>query len=518
MSFTSILDLGEAENGAKIKPAFFNDLNLDKVLDNIQYQWVSDIKTFYYYFPVDKKCEAYRRDIYSEVKKPQIFKALMDYVNCMRERKSAFDKKEQVEIELQKAVWHLWEIYYYCKAFENLNKNLKEANVKSDGFISLSEFLDNYESSPELSAMKEEAYALHDELCGFKLILTFENNIISLSEGKPGGEYEKFLDNAFHEHKEQLKSPFLESLHLSNLEVELINVFKKKNPEFFKKLVNFYEKYEIYADEILLRFDREIGFYLSFYKFQEKMQSAGFEFTKPTTDEEKELSATGVYDLALACTNMKIGKEVVANDMLYGKDEQFFVVTGPNQGGKTTFARSLGQLIYLAKMGLDVPAVSANIHYFSNILTHFSVEESIATGRGKLKEELDRLAPMMCAEYENAFVIINELFTTAANYDACIMGKRVLGHFIKQHCRGIYVTHLKELSEGNSSVVSLKALVEEHKENNRTKAIRKYKILRSPAEDMGYADDLVDKHGLSYGQLKERLKKGDENESSVTLS
>ena len=98
------------------------------------------------------------------------------------------------------------------------------------------------------------------------------------------------------------------------------------------------------------------------------------------------------------------------------------------------------------------------------------------------------------------------------------MGKRVLEHFIKQHCRGIYVTHLKELSEDNPSVVSLKALVEEHRENNRTKAVRKYKILRSPADNMGYADDLVDKHGLSYGQLKERLKKGNENEGSVTLS
>lgn len=183
--------------------------------------------------------------------------------------------------------------------------------------------------------------------------------------------------------------------------------------------------------------------------------------------------AHGLYDLALACA----GHKVVSNEMEFGWEERFYVLTGPNQGGKTTYARSLGQLVYFAKMGLDVPAVSAGVYRFTDILTHFSVEESIETGRGKLKEELTRLAPMMafqsggntrhengCSESlygenfrgerthgenvccegfggENssgrpgkAFVIMNELFTTAANYDACIMGERVLKHFLTRDC------------------------------------------------------------------------------------
>ena len=109
-----------------------------------------------------------------------------------------------------------------------------------------------------------------------------------------------------------------------------------------------------------------------------------------------------------------------------------------------------------------------------------------------------RLKPMMSAECENAFVIINELFTTAANYDACIMGKKVLEHFISQDCRGIYVTHLKELTEAHESVVSLRAMLDE-------KRIQSFKISRQPAEDSACAMNQVNKHRLTYEQLKERL-------------
>ena len=155
--------------------------------------------------------------------------------------------------------------------------------------------------------------------------------------------------------------------------------------------------------------------------------------------------------------------------------------------------------MYFTKLGLDVPADVANVHHFTRILTHFSVEESVETGRGKLKEELVRLKPMMQEQSDGAFVIINELFTTAANYDACLMGKKVLEHFIGDGCRGIYVTHLKELSEGTEGVVSLRAMLDENR-------IQSFRIMRQAADDSACAQNQVNKYQLTYEQLKERLK------------
>lgn len=505
MNFTSILDKEESSYRNRRRPEFFLDLNLDQLIERIQFQWAEDIAPLFYYFPENGECEKYRRDVFGDIKKDSIREILMDYVNLMRNRTKALHNKEEVELDIQKDVWHLWEVYHYCYAYEQLYEKLSQQNVESEGLKSFLSYLQDYLASDRFRTMKERAYELHKQLTSFQLVLTLENNQVTITQEQLTGTYEKFLNESFPGHNKQLRGPFAANLQLSNLEMELIQAFRKKNPTFFKAASQFYEEYFQYADKTLLRFHGEIGYYLAFYQFEENMKAEGFSFAVPTVDSSKEMQAMGLYDLALACVNYRQNKEVVSNDMVYHEGERFFVVTGPNQGGKTTFARSLGQLVYFTKMGLDVPALAANVHYFSDILSHFSVEESIETGRGKLKEELERLSPMMNSIFENAFVIINELFTTAANYDACIMGKRVLEHFLKQQCRGVYVTHLKELTEGDEQIVSLRALVEEVEENDKIRNVRKFKIIRSAAEDTGYASDLVEKYQLTYEQLKERM-------------
>ncbi|MBP5330678.1 MAG: hypothetical protein J6Y89_02380, partial [Lachnospiraceae bacterium] len=136
--------------------------------------------------------------------------------------------------------------------------------------------------------------------------------------------------------------------------------------------------------------------------------------------------------------------------------------------------------------------------FFSYIKTHFTVEESIETGRGKLKEELVRLAPMMDDHQKGTFVIINELFTTAASYDAQIMGKKVIEHFLGLDCMGIYVTHLKELANPREGVVSLRAMLNDQR-------VQTFRIARGEAEDTPCAENQVNKYRLTYEQLKERL-------------
>lgn len=284
------------------------------------------------------------------------------------------------------------------------------------------------------------------------------------------------------------------------LEEAIFDTFRKKNPEIFDRIEAFAEKYPSYEEHVILRLEQEIQYYLAFWRFEEKMKEQGFDFCVPDNDRNREMKAEGLYDLALACANCARGRAVVSNDFVYREGERFFVVGGPNQGGKTTFARSLGQLVYFAGMGLDVPAAKANVPYFAALLTHFSAEESLGSGKGKLQEELMRLAPMMKEQAEGAFVIINELFTTAAHYDGCIMGKRVLSHFIEKGCRGIYVTHLKELGNSLEGVTALTAMLDGSRERKRT-----YKISREKMGDVGYAEDIVNKYGLTYQELHRRL-------------
>ena len=126
------------------------------------------------------------------------------------------------------------------------------------------------------------------------------------------------------------------------------------------------------------------------------------------------------------------------------------------------------------------------------------IKSGFMDGKVLSEEELTRLAPMMYENKRGTFVVINELFTTAASYDALIMGKRVLKHFVELGCMGIYVTHLKELADKQEGIVSLRAMLDENR-------VQTFEIRRGEAEDTPCAENLVNKHQLTYAQLKERL-------------
>lgn len=502
MEFTSILDLRPCDKEAAPGRTFLVDLNIDQIIDQIGRDWKEKVDTYYCYFPQDVECEAYRRAVYADINCEKTYLILMDFIAKMAEWREARALKEEVESELQKSAWHIRETGCYCDAIEGLYAAMKPLALASAGMRSFRGYLESYLESDAYISMRDEMESLRREMSDFRFFLTYDKEHIVISENAAGDadavSYETFLNRRYPGAGKPLKNPFTTTSELNDLEEEIMRVFRRKHAPFFKRAAAFYGTYGIYAQECLLRFRSEVQFYLSFYHFERKMKANGFSFAVPSVSEEAEMSAQGLYDLALACVNVREHREVVSNDMVFCEGESCFVLTGPNQGGKTTFARSLGQLVYFTKMGLDVPADAANVPYFNGILTHFSVEESVESGRGKLKEELVRLKPMMDEKHQGAFVVINELFTTAANYDACIMGKKVLEHFIEQGCRGIYVTHLKELAEAHPRVVSIKAAQDEQMRRN-------FKIVRSPAESIAYAMDQVNKYQLTYEQMKERL-------------
>ncbi len=521
MEFNSILDLKKVPESEGGRPAFFLDLNLNQVIDRICALWEKNVSSYYYYLPADKASEDYRRAVFADICSGDTYEILCEFVGEMSKWEEARGKRETVRSSLQKSAWFLTEAAAYCGAFYRLHERLQSIDLTSEGMRSFRKYLSGYLASTVFMELQETGNRLQEALSGFVLRFSYENERMSvevnpatqerMTQESKTGEYDTFLQSAFPGLKRTMKSPFEIAIDHSELEQEIVKVLQKLQPDFYKKSKKFYDMFSEYGDEKLLQFADEIAFYLSFRRFELSMGEQGYLFAAPKREETK-MQAVALYDLALACAkgkrrmggggNVETGlsdDNVVANDMSYLPGERFFVLTGPNQGGKTTFARSLGQLVYFAKMGLHVPAKSATVPYFSDILTHFSVEESVETGRGKLKEELVRLEPMMERTHENAFVIINELFTTAANYDACIMGKRVLQHFLEQKCQGIYVTHLKELAEPQPGIVSIRAMLDGQGRQN-------FEIRRSPAVESANASNQVNKYRLTYEQLKERLK------------
>ena len=494
----SILDKYESPHTDAPRPAFYLDLNLNQILDKVTQTWGKQVKKMFLYFPKDAQCEQYRRGVYGDVKQEGCYDALMKFLEMTAKMEENQKQEEAVASAMQKNVWHLWAIWHYCEAFEGLRAQLQKLELSSEGMKEFLRLLGEHLDSEGYKTMRSRVDSILKELMGFRFTITYDKDRMIISEGTTQGDYEAFVEKGGDHDRISLKNPFIVSPNLSDLEIECLKVLSAKRPKLFAALKTIAEKYQEFGEEFCFRFLREIPYYLSFRAFQIEMEEKGRYFCTPKTNPDQRMEARELYDLALSIVALREGRRIVGNDVYYEAGESFFVLTGPNQGGKTTFARSLGQLIFFTKMGFDVPARSANVHYFRNILTHFSVEESIETGRGKLKEELLRMAPMMEDYEENAFVVINELFTTAATYDAQIMGKKVLEHFIGQKCQGIYVTHLKELTQAHPQVVSLRAMLNEEK-------LQTFRIERSEAEETACAANQVNKYRLTYEQLKERL-------------
>ncbi len=505
---------GQGRRSAWGLPAFYQDLNLEQILDLLTLEGGKDIRKYYYDLPETEAEEAFRRAVYGDVKREGVRDALQAFVKRMAEAEDLAREKEKVTDGRQRAVWQLREAEARFGACAALSESLAREELRSEGLCGFRELLRSLLAEKGFRQLREQTEGLMGELRALRLVLTWEKDRISvaLAENEPGeghagaGSVANAVGSAPAE--QPLRNPFAASPGVTELEAACLSILEKKKPALFRQLPEAAARCGGWEQPMLSRFAQEIRYYLSYRSLQRDLEERGFAFATPTAAGDGLPAAAGLYDLALACASVKTGRRVVANDFAYREGERFFVLTGPNQGGKTTFARSLGQLIYFTRMGLDVPAREARVPFFPSLQTHFSVEESVETGRGKLKEELVRLSPMMEAKQRGTFVVINELFTTAASYDAGIMGRRVLAHFIALGCMGIYVTHLKELSEGVAGTAGLQAMLDERR-------VPTFEIRRGDATDLACAENQVNKYRLTYAQLKERLaaRAGDAAES-----
>ncbi|MGH3026353.1 MAG: MutS-related protein, partial [Gaiellaceae bacterium] len=181
--------------------------------------------------------------------------------------------------------------------------------------------------------------------------------------------------------------------------------------------------------------------------------------------------------------------------------ERILTVTGPNQGGKTTFARMFGQLHYLAALGVPVPGRSASLFLPDRVFTHFEKEENIATLRGKLDDELVRMREILDQASADSVVVINEIFASTTLADAVQLGERMLRRIIELDCLALCVTFIDELATLGPATVSMVATVEPDDPSRRT-----FKVVRKPADGRAYAWAIADKYGISYERLQARLE------------
>ena len=508
MGFQSILGVNkmEAIRPEDIDmPMFFYDLNLDLIVQDImEEQKLYDLRRYYYY-KGDEKDIAYRLEVMKDLQQGSVLQSIVVFSISLRKAKEYFNNIAETDNIIQKQKWKLDSAGIYIEGVMELQKNMElyRYAFNSQGLTSFRDWLDTYIISEEFSRLKYDTEQIMKQFNEMRFHIRIKRDRVIINQGYLEEDYCKQLQDTFKEQSTEKhfyqQNPF-GSIILSGLEEAVLDILKKPYAQTFQELKVYDSKYSKFFNPTLSEFDQESQFYIAFCLYRDKMKDMNFHFCFPEISEKEELRITDGYDLALAKKNAMLKKEVVYNDCYFEPKEQFFVITGPNQGGKTTFARALGQILYFQSVGLMVPCREAHLPNFDGIYTHFASEEAMDTGAGKLKEELIRLKAMMRVATKRSFIIINEIFTSATTYDAHIMGKRVIDYFMDQGCHGIYVTHIYELTKDDDRVVSLVASL-----LSQDSHIRTFKMERRPADGRSYANTIVEKHRMTYLEIKERI-------------
>ncbi len=189
----------------------------------------------------------------------------------------------------------------------------------------------------------------------------------------------------------------------------------------------------------------ELGFYVACLNLQEQLAEKGEPtcFPVPLPAESSVFSARRLYD---ACLSFHLGSRVVGNDV-DGDGKQLMLITGANQGGKSTFLRSVGLAQLMMQAGMFVPAESLRANVCAGVFMHFKREEDPSMTSGKLDEELGRMSEIADSIAPSGLLLCNESFASTNEREGSEIARQVVGALVEAKVKVVYVTHLFDLAD-----------------------------------------------------------------------
>ncbi len=159
----------------------------------------------------------------------------------------------------------------------------------------------------------------------------------------------------------------------------------------------------------------------------------------------------------------------VPNDALLTPDEgMFWLVTGPNMAGKSTFLRQVALLTLMAHVGSFVPAKSALIGHTDRIFTRVGASDELSRGQSTFMVEMTEAANILNNATANSLVILDEIGRGTSTYDGVSLAWAITEYLHDAvGCRSLFATHYHELAQLAATLPRLRNYNVEVKEHER---------------------------------------------------
>lgn len=304
---------------------------------------------------------------------------------------------------------------------------------------------------------------------------------------------------------------------VNDLEAPLFRELKEINSEYISHLDTAIRAYFKKSTEDILTFESQMSFYIGAKRIVEAVRARGLDMCRPKylPMEDRKMNAKGIFDLSFYIQMVgsdpmgSLKDKIITNECRFDDDGRFFVLTGANNGGKTTYTRAVGIIQVFAQAGIYVPCSECEISPVDYIYTHFPKEEEVGLNTSRFTQECKQFKETVDTATRHSLLLLNESIQSTTPTECVYIATELTKIFRCVGVRGIYATHLLELAksldrlneevEGDTKLVSIVTTVDRTADNRRL-----YRIERAEPQEFGYARTIYEKFGVSFEEVKRR--------------
>lgn len=316
-----------------------------------------------------------------------------------------------------------------------------------------------------------------------------------------------FMDNIHERYIFENGDRYSKDKIVNDIEQPLFDDLDHITKKYVKLIEQALSEYQAIGFDEVKSIDYQLEFYMGLLQLRQTAEYKGLKMCRPKLLPMNEHSARikGVFDIIyfneanLYNLRNKDKRKVITNDITLDNNGGFYLLTGANNGGKTTFVRAVGVCQILAQAGFFVPAEECEISVCDCIYTHFPKEEQKGIDSGKFTSEIKQFKTIIDNITENSLLLMNESIQSTTPTECVDIASRLVELFAGKGVRGIFATHLIDLAmkvdELNKKAVCgsvLKSIVSTVDENGE----RSYVIKEGKPMKNSFAENVLREFGI----------------------
>ena len=181
--------------------------------------------------------------------------------------------------------------------------------------------------------------------------------------------------------------------------------------------------------------------------FDALVSMATFRLNEDEAQEATIIDSSGVSYKARSIYHPFLGEKAVRNNFDI-QNHEYYIITGANMAGKSTFLRTLGVNYILAMNGLPVFAEEMHVSVF-RLFTNMRTTDDLTHGISYFNAELLRLKQLIASLDPNvpSLIILDEILKGTNSLDKLNGSRLFLEYISERNVTGVIATHDLELSK-----------------------------------------------------------------------